>query len=80
MAGYHAALAIHPGWVQTDLGNGGAQANGLPSAPYTLETSVSGIMSRIDGATREKSGGKFWNATPNSGGMPWDIPTDEIKW
>ncbi|KAJ7604490.1 hypothetical protein FB45DRAFT_956824 [Roridomyces roridus] len=73
------AMAIHPGWVQTDLGNGGATANGLPAAPYTLDEAISGILGRVDGATREKSGGKFFNAVIKSG-MPWDIPTEEIVW
>ncbi|KAJ7622063.1 hypothetical protein FB45DRAFT_1090654 [Roridomyces roridus] len=58
------AMAIHPGWVQTEMGNGGATASGLPAAPYTLDETVAGILGRIDGATREKCGGKFWNAVP----------------
>ncbi|KAJ7617372.1 aflatoxin biosynthesis ketoreductase-like protein nor-1 [Roridomyces roridus] len=73
------AMAIHPGWVQTEMGNGAATSNGMPAAPYTLDECVSGILGRIDGATREKSGGKFWNAVPKSGD-PWDIPTDEVLW
>ncbi|KAJ6576921.1 NAD(P)-binding protein [Mycena vulgaris] len=50
------ALAIHPRWVATDMGNAGANANGMAQAPVSAEDSIAGIMSRIDGATREKSG------------------------
>ncbi|KAJ7694947.1 hypothetical protein B0H16DRAFT_1205458, partial [Mycena metata] len=55
------AMAIHPGWVSTEMGNRGATANGMPAAPVTVEDSVKGVMSRIDGATKEKSSGRFWN-------------------
>ncbi|KAJ7766527.1 hypothetical protein DFH07DRAFT_809301 [Mycena maculata] len=74
------ALAIHPGWVATDMGNVGAGFAGLPQAPVTTEDSVKGILSRIDGATREKTGGRFWNWKAESNGKPWDIPTEEIPW
>ncbi|KAJ6576904.1 NAD(P)-binding protein [Mycena vulgaris] len=74
------ALAIHPGWVATDMGNAGANANGMPQAPVSVEDSVMGIMSRIDGATREKSGGRFWNYKATNGGMLWDIATEDITW
>ncbi|KAJ6507769.1 hypothetical protein C8R47DRAFT_1208805 [Mycena vitilis] len=73
------ALAISPGWVATEMGNAGAVANGLPAAPVTLEDSVTGIMSRIDGATVEKTSGRFWNFR-RATGNPWDIDTDEIAW
>jgi len=52
-------FAIHPGWVQTDMGNGGAVANGMEEAPVTLNDSVAGMVSKIDGATREKTSGTF---------------------
>ncbi|KAJ7725786.1 hypothetical protein B0H16DRAFT_1895001 [Mycena metata] len=74
------AMAIHPGWVATEMGNEGATANGLPAAPVTVEDSVKGVMSRIDGATKEKSSGRFWNFYADKSGRPWDIPTDEIPW
>ncbi|KAJ7084534.1 hypothetical protein B0H15DRAFT_888149 [Mycena belliarum] len=74
------AMAIHPGWVATDMGNGGAVANGMPAAPVTVEDSVQGILSRIDGATKEKSSGRFWNFAAVNGGNVWDIPTDEVTW
>lgn len=52
-------FALCPGWVQTDMGNQGARSNGMDEAPETLEGSVSGILNRIDNATRETDGGKF---------------------
>ncbi|KAJ7466166.1 aflatoxin biosynthesis ketoreductase-like protein nor-1 [Mycena galericulata] len=73
------ALAIHPGWVATDMGNVGAVANGLPEAPVSVDDSVAGILSRIDGATKEKSSGRFWNFKALKGN-PWDIDSDEIPW
>ncbi|KAJ7731605.1 hypothetical protein B0H16DRAFT_1665246 [Mycena metata] len=74
------AMAISPGWVATEMGNQGATANGLPAAPVTVEDSVKGVMSRIDGATKEKSSGRFWNFYADKSGRPWDIPTEEIPW
>jgi len=53
------AFPIHPGWVQTDMGNAGAVANGLKEAPTTVKESVDGIVSKIDNATREKTSGTF---------------------
>jgi norsolorinic acid ketoreductase len=73
-------MAISPGWVATDMGNMGAVANGLPAAPVTVEDSVAGILSRIDGATKETSSGRFWNFKPTFDGNPWDIETDELLW
>ncbi|KAJ7621344.1 hypothetical protein FB45DRAFT_980841 [Roridomyces roridus] len=72
------AFALNPGWVQTDMGNSGATANGLPEAPVTVQDSVSGILSRVDGATKEKSSGRFWNFKAGDG--PFDIPTEEVPW
>ncbi|KAJ7776755.1 hypothetical protein DFH07DRAFT_797614 [Mycena maculata] len=73
------ALAINPGWVATDMGNRGAVANGLPRAPVSVEDSVAGILSRIDGATKEKSSGRFWNFKATSGNA-WDVETEEVPW
>ncbi|KAJ7626804.1 hypothetical protein FB45DRAFT_979570 [Roridomyces roridus] len=71
-------FALSPGWVQTDMGNSGAAASGLAEAPVTVEDAVSGILSRVDGATKEKSSGRFWNFKAGTG--PFDIPTDEVPW
>ncbi|KAJ7466183.1 hypothetical protein B0H11DRAFT_2284645 [Mycena galericulata] len=73
------ALAIHPGLVATDMGNFGAVANDLPPVLISVDDSVAGILSRIDGATKEKSSGRFWNFKATKGN-PWDIDTDEISW
>ncbi|KAJ7035711.1 hypothetical protein C8F04DRAFT_1258592 [Mycena alexandri] len=73
------AVAIHPGWVATEMGNSGAARMGLPAAPVMVEDSVKGVMSKIDGATKEKSSGRFWNFCADSG-RPWDIETEEIPW
>jgi len=55
------AIPIHPGWVQTDMGNGGAKSNGLEKAPVTVEDSVNGIISLIDKAERKTHSGKFFD-------------------
>ncbi|BGP51681.1 hypothetical protein JCM10450v2_007631 [Rhodotorula kratochvilovae] len=58
-----AAYAISPGFVQTDLGNAGAKMFGMEEAPFTLKESVESTLRIMDGATREKSGGRFWDYT-----------------
>ncbi|KAJ7182373.1 hypothetical protein C8R43DRAFT_859668, partial [Mycena crocata] len=55
------AFAISPGWVATDMGTVAATEFGLPQARHEMEDVIKGIMSRIDGATREARGGRFWN-------------------
>lgn len=56
-------LLIHPGLVQTDMGNGGARAFGLEEAPTTLEDSSNNTAHIIDNATKEDHSGKFFNET-----------------
>ncbi|KAJ7101462.1 hypothetical protein B0H15DRAFT_796251 [Mycena belliarum] len=73
------SMAIHPGWAQTEMGNGGAINLGLPQAPLAVDTAVAGILLRIDGATKEKSSGRFFNLVSH-GPNPWDNPADEIVW
>lgn len=58
----------------------GANANGMPEAPVTVEASVTGILSRLDGATREKSSDKFWNFARTPGTNFWDVDSDELPW
>lgn len=53
---------------------------GLAEAPVSLADSVEGILSRIDGATHEKTSGRFWNFKPTFGGQPWDFEGDEYPW
>ena len=53
------AFPMHPGFVQTEMGNGAARAIGMEQAPMTLEDSIKAQLNRIDNATRENSSGKF---------------------
>ncbi|KAJ6513652.1 NAD(P)-binding protein [Mycena vitilis] len=53
------ASVISPGWVQTEMGNAGATANGMKEAPVTIDGSVNGILGIIDGSSRSKNGGSF---------------------
>ena len=34
-------------WVQTDMGNMGANAVGMEKAPVTLEQSITGMLSKV---------------------------------
>ncbi|KAI1451264.1 NAD(P)-binding protein [Annulohypoxylon moriforme] len=54
------ALPIDPGWVQTDIGNRGADAFGFEQAAISVDQSVQGMIKVIDVATRETHGGKMW--------------------
>ncbi|KAM3870258.1 C-signal [Diretmus argenteus] len=53
-------MAIHPGWVRTDMGG--------PEAPLSPEQSISSILSVIGGLT-EKDHGSFLNYTGEP--LPW---------
>ncbi|XP_029952248.1 uncharacterized protein LOC115391948 [Salarias fasciatus] len=53
-------MAIHPGWVRTDMGG--------PQAPLSSEESVSAVLSVIGGLT-EKDHGSFLNFTGEQ--LPW---------
>ena len=46
-------------WVQTDMGNTGAQTLGLEKAEVEVDVSVSGMIKVIDAANREDTSGKF---------------------
>ena len=54
------AIALHPGWVRTDMGG--------PEAPLDVETSIRGIRSVIDGL-RPQDSGEFlsWDGSK----LPW---------
>lgn len=53
-------LVIHPGWVQTEMGNFGAKALGQTEAPVKIEDSVNGMFSILtDADTKTKYGGKL---------------------
>jgi norsolorinic acid ketoreductase len=53
------AVALQPGWVQTDMGKFAAKAVEMEDAPMKLEDSVSGCLKVIDAASREKYAGEF---------------------
>ncbi|KID86143.1 short-chain dehydrogenase/reductase family oxidoreductase, partial [Metarhizium majus ARSEF 297] len=54
------AVALHPGWVQTRLGDFAAKEWSYAAGPpTTLDESVEGILKVVDGASRETVGGKF---------------------
>ncbi|CAF4081959.1 unnamed protein product [Adineta steineri] len=63
------AFPIHPGLVQTDMGNPFAKTIGLDEAPVTIENSVQGQLKVIDEATREKTSGRFWDFQGKE--LPW---------
>ncbi|KAA8642749.1 hypothetical protein EYZ11_007946 [Aspergillus tanneri] len=64
------AFAVHPGLVQTDMGNMGARMQGMELAPNTLEESTSKTIAILDSATREKTSGKFINVIDGTE-FPW---------
>ncbi|KAF2792010.1 putative aflatoxin biosynthesis ketoreductase nor-1 [Melanomma pulvis-pyrius CBS 109.77] len=53
------AVALQPGWVQTDMGTFTAKSVGLETPPMKLEDSVAGCVNVIDDASREKYAGEF---------------------
>jgi len=63
------AFPIHPGWVQTEMGNAGAKAAGIPEAPVTLKDSIDGLTKQIDASTRENAGGQFLSFDGEK--LPW---------
>lgn len=50
------SMALCPGWVQTEMGNAGAEAVGMAQAPLTLEESIKGLVKLVDEASLEKTG------------------------
>ncbi|PGH01613.1 hypothetical protein AJ79_07861 [Helicocarpus griseus UAMH5409] len=63
------AFSIDPGFVQTDMGNRGARANGLEKAPMTIHESVDGIVYQIETATKATTSGRFLRHNGES--VPW---------
>ncbi|RDW62512.1 hypothetical protein BP5796_10814 [Coleophoma crateriformis] len=53
------SVALHPGWVQTDMGWFAANNVGAKEIPVTIEQSVRGLLDIVDTASREKTSGKF---------------------
>ncbi|XPS77145.1 Norsolorinic acid ketoreductase [Ascochyta lentis] len=53
------AFIVDPGYVQSDMGNYGAQLLGRQQADTPIEDSARGILSRIDDATKDVGSGQF---------------------
>ena len=64
------AFPLHPGWVQTEMGNAGAKSVGMQEAPVTIEQSVTGILKAVDTSDRASHGGKLWDVIENKE-IPW---------
>ncbi|KAL4867477.1 hypothetical protein BDV12DRAFT_186650 [Aspergillus spectabilis] len=64
------AFSVHPGLVQTDMGNTGARSVGLEKAPTTIEESITKTVAVLDDATREATSGKLWD-TLEVKELPW---------
>ncbi|KAH6647938.1 NAD(P)-binding protein [Truncatella angustata] len=70
------AFVLHPGLVQTDMGNAAARMMGLEQAPDTKEKSAQSIIDiiayqlKIEKATRKETSGKFFNAIDGAI-IPW---------
>ncbi|KXG52063.1 Short-chain dehydrogenase/reductase SDR [Penicillium griseofulvum] len=63
------AFPVDPGWVQTDLGNRGADAFGFEKAAVTVEDSAAGVVKVIDASTLETHSGKLFKFDGNE--EPW---------
>ncbi|KAJ5115710.1 hypothetical protein N7456_000058 [Penicillium angulare] len=63
------AFSIDPGWVQTTLGNRGAESFGLEKAATTVEDSADGIVKIIDASTLETHSGRLYKFDGNE--EPW---------
>lgn len=53
------SFVVDPGFVQTDMGNSGAQRFGMEKAFTTIEDSINFLAPTIDNATKEKTSGHF---------------------
>ncbi|CAJ2500444.1 Uu.00g032970.m01.CDS01 [Anthostomella pinea] len=63
-------LCIHPGIVQTEMGNMAAQAFGLEEAPVTLKECSTKTANIVNNATKKDHSGKFFNETIDQF-IPW---------
>ncbi|OTB08291.1 hypothetical protein M426DRAFT_203849 [Hypoxylon sp. CI-4A] len=63
-------LCIHPGTVQTEMGNQAARAFGLEKAPVTLEECSIKTAHIIDNATKKDHSEQFFNETLGRT-IPW---------
>ncbi|KAK4864590.1 hypothetical protein LT330_009585 [Penicillium expansum] len=63
------AFPLDPGWVQTELGNRGADSFGIEKAAITVEESVVGVVKVIDASTLQTHSGKLFKYDGNE--EPW---------
>ncbi|KAJ9657945.1 hypothetical protein H2198_004029 [Neophaeococcomyces mojaviensis] len=49
-------VSVHPGWVQTDMGNRAASKLGMDAAPLSMEESVKGLVEIFDKADKTMGG------------------------
>ncbi|CAI7591472.1 unnamed protein product [Penicillium glandicola] len=63
------AFPVDPGWVQTDLGNRGADAFGFEEAAVTVEDSAAGVVNVIDMSTLQTHSGKLFKFSGSE--EPW---------
>lgn len=63
-------VPVHPGWVQTAMGDGPAVKLGLESAPMTIEFSVQRLMRLFDSTDKEASKNGFL-CIDDEGDSPW---------
>ncbi|KAK1998117.1 short chain dehydrogenase/ reductase [Colletotrichum falcatum] len=64
------SVAVHPGWVQTYMGNSVAKDWKYEAGPPdTIDSSTNGVLAVMDGATRETTSGKF--VTHKGQILPW---------
>ncbi|KAJ5107462.1 NAD(P)-binding protein [Penicillium angulare] len=63
------AFPAEPGWVQTEIGNRGAETFGMGKAALTVEESAKGVVQVVDVATRETHSGRLFRH--NGREEPW---------
>ncbi|GAA6003676.1 uncharacterized protein JCM10292_000681 [Rhodotorula paludigena] len=69
-----AAYTLHPGAVITDMATAwmdyAPELKFPPEMIVSVEDSANAIVRLVEGATREKTGGRFWNAVDGTE-LPW---------
>lgn len=54
------SVAVHPGFVRTNMGNAASEQWGMNNGPPdSVDESVAGLLTLFDSATRESASGKF---------------------
>ncbi|KAI5310714.1 hypothetical protein KEM55_003020 [Ascosphaera atra] len=53
------AFVLHPGWLQSDMGNAYAKSLQQEQAPTTIPEGVDGMLKVLDASTREQTSGHF---------------------